>query len=396
MSQSFDSMLPRYLPALTFADVAAARRAGAEMRGEALRGAMLAHLHCDPHHHALAYPNARSALRAWFSVRREQTPARAVVMSAQICPVVPQLLQTLGFRPHFVDLAAGYPCPGEEELLGEALALHGRGELSAVIIAPFYGYSPADWGRIARLADEVPLVLDLAQGFALEHQLAPLLKVAQATIFSFGLGKGPDTGGGLLVTPAPIAAGVGSGHLGWSTPAQGLGLRVLCATGLYGWLTGALEAAVGANKSQPAPIVAEAALTPASFITFDAGAQRMTSDIERAREHAQALFSLPAVVARCSFPELYADTAQSHLRQILRLRDPGERNRLVATLRGAGIDAVAAGEDVPSSYMTNAPSLEAFPNTAAFLADSVRLPFLGRVSGRRFDRFSRVLENAFG
>src|SRR5207237_1202405 len=97
------------------------------------------------------------------------------------------------------------------------------------------------------------LILDLAQGLGLRGEIQALRQAADALVFSFGIGKGLDCGGGLLLTREPLPRPTGRRRTSLAPLVQSLGVRACSALGVYRWLAGSLDSAV-ANDKEPAAI----------------------------------------------------------------------------------------------------------------------------------------------
>lgn len=323
--------IPRYRPMLWTGNVPEARLPGPPFR--------------------LAFRRAREALAAYF----ETLPKGIVLVSAQICPAVPFLLRRRGFTVTFVDVDPAYPCPGPEQFRQGLTS-----QTVAVIASPFYGLAPpwTEW--------EGPrLVLDLAQGLGTWSELA---EKAEAVVYSFGLGKGPDCGGGLLCTREPVpAAWPTAGSPLPATWLKAAMVRLALTLGFYRLLVG--RGVDSEKEDQPvAP-----RLAPAGFWRHHVGAY-----LEQARRARDLYRTLPGAV-----PE-YVDALP--LRTILR---PPARDEVLARLLERGIDALPAGELLPSEYWPDV--TRDFPNAFRFRREAVRLPFLGRLSEREMAHLKRAL-----
>jgi hypothetical protein len=252
------------------------------------------------------------------------------------------------------------------------------------------------------LGSGAELVLDLAQGFGFGERLTPLAQRAAAMVYSFGLGKGIDTGGGLLACPPALAP-----HSNHDNASLGLpDLRTLTQAavligadrlGLYRLLLSFIEhgtAEGGRFDGDSATVPTGQPLSGKLAHIWRNGAKRLLEEVELARVRAAELCTLPAVSAACRNGEIYGSTSHAHLRQVLRLKDASRRTAVLARLRDAGIDALPAGEPLPDSYLPEAPAGHAFPNAAAFRSDAIRLPFLGRLSDAAFARLKQSVERS--
>jgi dTDP-4-amino-4,6-dideoxygalactose transaminase len=336
----------------------------------------------------LAFSTARQALFTYFSRLRDTSGGGSVLVPAQICPVVAHVVRRAGFELRFVDLDDAFPTPSPAQYR-DAI----DEKTVAAIVCPLYGYLPKDWSPLVE-PRRVRVVLDLAQALLLADRLdRRLLEQADAIAYSFGLGKGLDTGGALLLTPHPVPVN-GHGATAAATASvvlKGLALRGLIATGLYRYAVSRLERELEAAVSFEPDLRARG--SESLYPLWEARLWRFASEVERARERAIALQRLPAVRRACRNLDVFCDPEALHLRQILRLSDPTARASVIASLRLSGIDCAQAGEPLPQEYLSLADP-PAVPRAARFRSDAVRLPFLGRVSEREFERLQQALERA--
>ena len=375
-------VIPRYLPAVGFAD---AIRLCLSSNGAA--HAPAARFVPDmTAWHAYAFQRGRHGLAAWLRSLPVQHGGR-VLVSAQICPAVREAIVAADLTPAFIDVDDGYPSPSPSQF---AAAL--TGGVAAIIVAPMYGYIQDNWTALAAAVGATPLCVDMAQGLLLDDRLAPLLARADATLYSLSLGKGLDIGGGLLFLRRvlPGTAGMRSAPAVHVTVlAAGLAWRSLVASGLYRAAVRFIDDAI--ERDQDEPIAADA-LTPRDPSHHLAGwgvrLDAFADDVKRARACARRIGALPSVRASCSAIDVYCDDeGATHLRQVLRLRDPDRRTSVIATMRRLGIDCAPAGEPLPSGSDSRA----RFPNAARFAGDAIRFPFLGRLSDGEHARFERAL-----
>jgi dTDP-4-amino-4,6-dideoxygalactose transaminase len=323
------------------------------------------------------FRSGREALQAWLSDLAARRGPGAALMSAQVCALVPRIARSCGFMPRFVDTDVAYPTPSAEQYVGSF-----DRETAVVVVAPLYGYLGVDWAPLLSRLEGIALVLDLAQGLGLEPRLPDLVRRADAIVYSFGLGKGLDTGGGLLVARRPLAV---------TPPRQGMAsllgkwlqaavLRGTEAVGLYARIVKRLETAVEAD-TQAAP---RPALLPEHvYGLWEDRLRAYRRDVERARTCAQRLSALDSVREACHALTVYGDPGALHLRQVLRLRDARRRSAILLALRQAGIDASPAGERLPDGVLV--------PNARAFGEDAIRLPFLGRLHGAEIEDLEHAL-----
>src|SRR5690242_15814309 len=101
-------MIPRYLPSVQVSSwvrwMSSDRPAITRARTELLEA-----LGCPSGHRAAAFPRARHALQAYFRHGLGAPAGRHLIVSAQICPLVPQLARQCGFEVRFVDTDGTLP-----------------------------------------------------------------------------------------------------------------------------------------------------------------------------------------------------------------------------------------------------------------------------------------------
>jgi dTDP-4-amino-4,6-dideoxygalactose transaminase len=324
--------------------------------------------------HGLAASRLRDALYVWFRDIRTKIGRGTVLMSAQICPVVPRAAIAAGLLPRFADIAPDRPTSGPQEL---AAAIDV--DTIAVIVAPQYGHLHRDWADLIEHIGPRALLIDMAQGLGISLP-AGLRARADAIGYSFGVGKGLDTGGGVLLSRGRLPPPEGAPRRMFWLPAfaQCMTIRALSVSGLFG---------VVASR-----LAAEAQADPASFHADNRpidwpGATRVwmsqlpgyIAAVAQARTRATTIASIAAASGRFRNTDTHASADATHLRQILQLVDPHDRLRTIDCLRHAGVDCAPAGERPPWTYL---PDIDpaAFPNTADFIASAIRLPFTGRLT----------------
>ena len=378
-------MIPRYLPAL---DPRARRQARREASADAAGALVAALAPGQSFPGRLPVAALRDGLNAWFRALAQRSGAGVVVMSAQICPLVPLAVRHAGLAPRFVDIAPGAPVPSGGQF---AAALDASAK--AVVVAPFYGHAGAGLEALLGALGDRPLFLDLAQGIGLRG-IEPLLARADAIGFSFGIGKGLDTGGGLLLTRKPLEL-IGATHtsLGVGAPGRAALLRAIVACGLYGFVAGTVERAA---EAAPEDFDPQVRVLDESWVYswWLARLPAFLQDIEVARGRAAALEGRLGRHPALAHTETCFAPQATHLRQILRLSDPAARPRVLERLRGGGVDSAPAGEPLPSSYLLG--ETGTYPAAAAFRADAIRLPFLGRLTEAQFAHLTGALEHALG
>ena len=376
-------MIPRYLPSVDLqARLAASRAAHADDAANLV--AVLAPAQAFPGRTAV--PALREGLNAYFADLATRAGNGGILMSAQICPLVPLAVRNVGLVPRFVDIAEDRPVP-----TGRQLAAGIDASVKGVVVAPFYGHLGEDGDAVLRALGERDLLLDLAQGIGLRG-IEPLLARANAVGYSFGIGKGPDTGGGLLLTRKAFRiAGGQSASLGTGALVRGAALRVIAACGLYAGLARVVERAAEARPEDFDPRAREVRQEWV-YGWWRRRVATFLSEVGLARDRAASLrvrfgrHPALAYVEACFSPDA------THLRQIIRLADPGRRDATLDRLRRAGVDCAPAGEPLPAQYIPG--EAGDYPATRRFLADSIRLPFLGRLPERQFARVADALEQS--
>ncbi len=262
-----------------------------------------------------------------------------------------------------------------------------------MLVAPFYGHLSADWTALTANLGGARLVLDLAQGIGLGERAAPLIARADALGFSFGLGKGVDAGGALLLTREPLQA---TPRLAPPAPWPALrpaALWLLAATGLYSLIPRSLvDSSSAVDSFTPRP--GAGPIVP-GYARWSAALEEFLRAIELARSRARVLAG-SAFAGSVKCRAACFDPGSTHLRQIVRVSDAAARDPLLQELRRAGIDCAPAGEALPHEYLEDALSGEHFPNALGFKAESIRLPFLGRLGDSAFARLRAALERGFG
>lgn len=380
-------MIPRYTPSFGIAS-ALKWLAGPKPDPDSARLALADALGW-PSFYATPVESLRKGLYLWFARLRMRGIRGRVLMSAQVCPVVPKLVEMAGHETVFVDIDSAWPTPIAEQL-GAML----EESVVAVIVSPLYGYLPEDWASLLDKLGERQLILDLAQGLGLTIP-TPLAKRADAIGFSFGLGKGMDTGGGLLLTRTMLSTDdlrISATSLPLIAGMQGTILQSLVGAGAYPLLMRRMK---DVDDNVPGRLDAQTVrlMHPRLYGLWHARLAGLQAEFNIARSRAAALSNSDEIVGCIKDAHIYLGATPTHLRQILRLKDAAKRGLLVSALRSAGIDCAPAGELLPTEYLPQI--AERFPNAMAFRADSIRLPFLGRLSEAAFEKFAEKLEASF-
>ena len=375
-------MIPRYLPSI---DLAARLRASRADAGAADRlVAMLARGQAFDGRVAVAA--LRDGLNAYFCDLALRAGSGEILVSAQCCPLVALSARSAGFTPRFVDIADDRPAPTGRQF-ADAIGPSVRG----VVVAPLYGHLGESLETMLAALGERSLLLDLAQGVGLQT-LERLLHRADAVGWSFGIGKGLDTGGGLLLTRVPLSlSGARHAALGAGALVRSAGLRVIAACGLYRMVAQVVERAAEATPDDFDPRV-QLIEGDRNYEWWHLRLPAFLEEVEVARRRAVSLGSrFGAHPALAYAPACFSPDA-THLRQIIRITDVSAREVTIERLRRLGIDCARAGEPLPSQYIPG--DRGDYPAARRFLADAIRLPFLGRLSERQFCYLSDTLERA--
>jgi dTDP-4-amino-4,6-dideoxygalactose transaminase len=336
-----------------------------------------------------AFATLREGIYDWFLGLRRRKGAGYVLMSSQICPVVPMAARAAGHELQFADIARDFPTPGPAQivpLLGPKTV--------AIVVAPLYGHIQSDWSALTSIPARPELFLDLAQGLGHDGCGAPMSH-ASAVGYSFGIGKGMDTGGGLLLScDAPDSAKKAEGSFAIGTLGKSILLRALMAGGLYGLVAKAVAKAAEPQPQEFRPLVRTLDLEKSAQL-WSARLRTLAKELEIARTRALDLRRCLENSSAVADTAVYFSPTATHLRQIVKVTDPARRDRVVAALLARGIDCAPAGERPPWTYL---PQVEqrSFPNTTHFLATAIRLPFLARLSEREYVRVREALGVALG
>lgn len=342
--------------------------------------------------HVYLFENARQGLYAYFQEVKRKLHGGKVLISAQICPVVPLMMKDLGFAVRFVDIDASYPAPSPQQFL-DALDK----ETVGVIVAPLYGCLQKEWAGLFEKLRGVPVVLDMAQGLLLDDEAyAELFQKSNAVVFSFGLGKGLDAGGGLLLSDAALDVSrfgciKKSGFM--KIFFQSMVLRCVLAAGMYRLIVRQLDEAVAADKKPARMDSVHVRLAPEDMVLlWKTKLCSYAGDVLRARKRAQVLKDMPVVQEHCKDIYVFCDESAVFLRQVLRFKDAVKRDSVLQKLRKRGVDCLAAGEPLPCEYFTGCENMD-FENARAFKEQSIRLPFLGRLTEKQFAQLKLHLDD---
>lgn len=381
-------MIPRYVPGTGLHDLLRLLRSSHQSAGAKER--VIGALSYDGKlRQATAFESLRKGLYIYFKALKQQTGRGRILVSAQICPIVAAVIRKAGFEVGFVDIATSCPTPSPEQF---AHALDSS--IVGVLIAPFYGHLQRSWNVLLEKLGDRRLVLDLAQGLGLAAQIAALAHRADALAYSFSLGKGLDTGGGLLLTRErlDVVGMVTCNTLALAQPLiQCIALRCAISVGLYSPLIRRIDRAVEDSDVDWSPSTAYLA-ADRIFGVWEARLEPFSLEVARARARVEQLQKLLAKCELLRDSELLCNGGSTHLRQVIRLRSSTLRAGVIDRLHRRGIDCASAGEPLPGEYLGGYAASD-FPNAAAFHAEAIRLPFLGRLSDHQFDGFKTALES---
>lgn len=341
---------------------------------------------------AYAFVSARQCLYVYFKLLKRTVGKGTVLIPAQICPVVSYIVKELGFSVRFVDSDTSYPTPSINQYLQAV-----DQDTIGIIISPLYGYIQAEWDPLLEKLDRIKLILDLAQGIGLREYIDPLFMKADAVVYSFGIGKGLDTGGGLLLTSNPLNV-TDYDHNGkiyyLSIMLKGALLWFSSISKLYPYLVRRLESAIEMEKKPDMAELSSCHLAPKDIYSlWNVKLQFFLNDIARARNRARVLGNLPLIQRACRDVSIFCSSNATHLRQLIRFKDIALRTSVLKTLQQWGVDCLPAGELLPAEYFDSEERIN-YPNARSFRKDSIRLPFLGRMSERKFNQFKQKLEDA--
>lgn len=327
----------------------------------------------------IEFANGRQALRSYFAALAESRRG-AVLMPAQICSVAIEAVRLTGLSVRFVDGDGAYPTPSAEQYSAAM-----SNDVVGVVVAPLYGFLQSEWAPLLSRLGDRRLMLDLAQGLTLTDARSELLGRADAIVYSFGLGKGIDTGGGLLMArDAVVANGASSSASGVGTLLKAIALRVAIGSGTYGALIERMESASEAGKVEAASF-SPRRIGPGLHQLWREKIRRFREEVAVAFERSQRLRESSSVRDVTRDLDVYTAGEAVRLRQVLRFRTAELRDRVAGQLRRNGVDCAPAGEPVPEGH---------FPNARQFIRDAIRLPFLGRLTEKQFGAFQRALESA--
>ena len=374
-------MLPRYAPALFWPGARSPVTASSPTT--ALAQVIAALVPGEDRRHARVAPTARQALLAHYSDLAGRVGRRTILLPAQVCPVVPAVIRAAGFETRALDAAGGLATPSPAQYL-EAI---NQPSVVGVLVAPMNGYVQPGWSDLLpQIPETLDVTLDLAQApFAAQAFDKRFVTRADAILFSFGVGKGFDTGGGLLLTrralPAPPVR-----RAAWPTAlrasSRSAAIRSVMALGLYRFLLPVVDRLAGEDTA----VAPAEALDPASAERWLRRLPTVRAEFARAAERSDVLAGLRGVRTSCTAVESTCSAEAQPLRQLLRLRPGLDRGAILEALRTAGLDCAPAGEPFPAG------GAEEWPVARGFAAAAMRLPFLGRYSVDEFVRTQRVLE----
>ena len=336
------------------------------------------------HLKSLVVPRARQGLLAHYLEVRERLGPGVILLPAQVCPVVPAVIRAAGLTPFALDGDGALATPSPSTY---SAALSEPGVIG-LLVAPMGGYVQEGWGTLLRALDaRVDVGVDLAQAPLSAPALgSDLLTRADAVLFSFGVGKGFDTGGGLLLTKRtlpprwpirrawPIVA---------EAAARSAAVRMTMALGLYRALLPLVDRMAANDVAVPAPEQADSSIARSWLGRMPV----VTSEFQRAAERSARLGGLSLIRNCCVSVEATCSASARPLRQVLRLRSDLDRDAILGALRSAGLDCARGGEPFPEGADPTH-----WPAAYRFTRDALRLPFLGRFSDDEFERAKAIIE----
>ncbi len=377
-------LVPRYSPAVSARPALRLVGSSASKRAAALAELAARLLPAGDDKQAFVAPSARQALLAHYVQVRERLGGGVVLVPAQVCPVVPAVIRAAGHEPLSLDGDGGLATPSPARYSAEL----GGSRVVGILAAPMSGYVQAGWeALLPELRPQIDVTLDLAQApFSTAAFGADFLRRTDAVIFSFGVGKGFDTGGGLVLTKPPVptsriarsAASVAAGAV-----LRVAGIRATVALGLYRALLPLVDRMASTDVAVRPVEHMSMALAPYWLERLPT----LAAEFELAAERGAALGRMAAVQDSCRWVETTCAASARPLRQVLRLRPGIDREAVVRALRKKGLDCAPAGEPFPEGG-----SPDRWPAAAEFAKDALRLPFLGRLSADEFRRAEETLE----
>lgn len=381
-TRPWSPMLPRYSPAIAWRE--ALGRAEEDAPGGAIEALASALLPGIGQRRLLPVAQARQALLAHYLELKGRVGPGTIVLPAQICPVVPAVIRAAGLRPLALDGDGVLPTPGPEQY-SKALT---QSSVVGAMVAPMSGYVQSGWSAmLATMPSEVDLMIDLAQSPLSASAFEPeFLKRADAVVFSFGVGKGFDTGGGLLAsrregslrgTPSR------SRLLVLTAVSRSAAIRAIMGLGAYRILLPLVDR-MATNDVQVTSIQPVEADMARCWLTRY---RVVAPEFALASARSAALSAIPAVRRSCQAVDSPGAPMTRPLRQLLRLRPGIDRATVLFRLRAAGLDCAPAGEPFEAGE-----DPRQWPAAEAFTRDAIRLPFLGRFSRREFDRVAAITE----
>lgn len=374
-------MLSRYSPAVAVSSALLARSApGTPALAELVEVLAPRNTGLNP----LVVPTARQGLLAHYLEVRERRGQGAILLPAQVCPVVPAVISAAGLTPVGLDAGGGLATPSPSTY---AAALSDP-EVIGLLVAPMGGYVQDGWETLVSALDPgMDVGVDLAQAPLSAPALgSDLMTRADAILFSFGVGKGFDTGGGLLLRKRPLSVRwpvrrawpILARAAAWSA-----GVRLTIGSGLYGVLLPLVDRMAANDVAVTAPEQVDASLARSWLGRLSV----LTLEFERAAQRSAELGRLSCIQDACVSIEVTCSASARPLRQVLRFRPGLDRDTLLGALRSGGLDCAPGGEPFPRGA-----DPESWPAAFQFTRDALRLPFLGRFSDHEFRRAKAIIE----
>ena len=374
-------MLSRYSPAVTAPALDLANGPSGTVALRELAAVLAPH---NTGFQALVLARARQGLLAHYLDVRERLGQGVILLPAQVCPVVPAVIRAAGLTPLALDGDGALATPGPSAYVA---ALTGPGVIG-LLLAPMSGYVQESWGALLNALDaRMDVGVDLAQAPLAAPALgSDLMTRADAVLFSFGVGKGFDTGGGLLLTKRttqarwpvrrawPIVA---------AAAARSAAVRLAMAAGLYRLLLPLVDRMAADDVEVLSPEEVESSIARSWAVRLPV----VVSEFEQAARRSAELGRLSRIQKSCVSVEANCSASARPLRQVLRFRPGLDRDGILRALRSGGLDCAAGGEPFPEGEDAGT-----WPNALQFTRDALRLPFLGRFSDEEFERAKAAID----
>jgi len=402
-------MIPRVRPSYGVAELLAALRPGADAVA-AFEAELAAHFGTR---HALVFPYGRSAIHACL---RALDLTGEVVQPAYNCVVVAHATVLAGCRPVFVDSEADSPNQDPDETIGR-VGPHTVAVLpTSTFGLTFDGIALCE--AIRRRNSAALIVMDCCQCFDARWQGDSLVTQGDAAVLAFGIGKPMTTlfGGALVTNRDDLAAAVYryreatfrarpplarlrrwmyflASWAAFTAPLAGFAnLLENGATPLRRYLaTLRAREAIGLpadNAVWPTPM--EAAIGRVQL-------QRVTGFLDRRR--AIAARYTDALADLDDLELLQWPAGSSYAIYAARLRQPAQRDAVLASLRAAGVQGdTTVGYVVPdlACYRARGYDGAQFPNAMKWASSVINFPNHPTMADTNVDAVIRAVRRAFG